>query len=420
MLTELVLRLLALTGLGQSPKASCRTDLWSIPPCTSELTCGYPFLSFAFRLKIWNGYSHDRTYSHHPIIDHYDNTTILLWSSAPVDEDSMGQSVMSSVHHGEYLNWTQPVEMFPPAMLDGEQAHNFSYWCSTGLPQRAWQSSAIVSIPEVYAIADSYNFICDPWRSVGAGRVARRIDTATGRPIGDPCWVHKNEYTKELGFENTVYGTFGWCEDREKIEAVLKRPETVPAWSDDLYNREHPTADGNHHVREVTHAIRHDSIYQRFWRDEAVLNSWHVWTECSETGEDWYPVHRSTSIYETNIPDAKTKQFFGRVKLPGTSTSASASSRLYLISNTRQHDPNLHRYPLTIAWSGGDPWTFRNIGIVHTRPNPDIAKETRDGYKQNPGFSYPSAVQVGDVLFIAYSENKENIWVAGIPTEVFV
>lgn len=31
---------------------------------------------------------------------------------------------------------------------------------------------------------------------------------------------------------------------------------------------------------------------------------------------------------------------------------------------------------------------------------------------KNQGFSYPVAVQVGNTLVTAYSENKENIWVS--------
>jgi len=105
-------------------------------------------------------------------------------------------------------------------------------------------------------------------------------------------------------------------------------------------------------------------------------------------------------ITETNIPDAKTKQYLG--------TLGSGNDR-YLVYNPRNNS-QLIRQPLTIATSFGSDLSYKSIGVLRTNASSNIVPDTRD-YK-NQGFSYPSAVQVGNNLVVTYSENKQNIWVS--------
>lgn len=70
------------------------------------------------------------------------------------------------------------------------------------------------------------------------------------------------------------------------------------------------------------------------------------------------------------------------------------------------------RQPLAIATSrgGGADQAYRGVGVLKTSADPSPAPDTRS--YGNVGFSYPSAVQVGGRLVVAYSEDKENIWVS--------
>ncbi|KUJ15538.1 uncharacterized protein LY89DRAFT_116253 [Mollisia scopiformis] len=58
--------------------------------------------------------------------------------------------------------------------------------------------------------------------------------------------------------------------------------------------------------------------------------------------------------------------------------------------------------------SRGSDLSYKHVGVLRTNASDKIVPDTRD-YK-NQGFSYPVAVQVGNTLVTAYSENKENIW----------
>lgn len=407
---------LALTGLPNP------TEIWQVkPPINSSdaLYAGWSQIPVIKEIEVQNGVAESRTYSHHPELFSIGDTAYLIFSSAPVDEDSMGQDVWISVSEDGGLNWTPSRSLIPAALLSNQtDPRNFTYWCERGIAQRAWQALTFVHLPtedELYAIGQSASIVC-PGNFQAAGRIAQRIDF-DGLPLGDPCWIDKNNWTETQLFAQTVYGTaYGMktCQKAAEINAVLLEPDKVPAWSSWLYNHKLYAADNRHDMQEQTHAVwfsDDDSpsggYWQRFWRDiSAQNNSLSVWIEynANKTGKGWYPNVLSqwgNQIYETNIPDAKTKQYLGAI--------APSLSR-YLISNPR-YDPNLDRQPLTIATSRGDDPSYRNVGVLRTNASTIIAPETRDQYK-NHGFSYPTAVQVGNKLIVAYSENKENIWVS--------
>jgi hypothetical protein len=78
------------------------------------------------------------------------------------------------------------------------------------------------------------------------------------------------------------------------------------------------------------------------------------------------------------------------------------------------HNPrnNTERYrqPLTIATSRGGNGSYTGIGVLRTNASTVIAPDTRK--LKRLMFSYPTAIMVNGKLVVAYSENKENIWVS--------
>ena len=80
--------------------------------------------------------------------------------------------------------------------------------------------------------------------------------------------------------------------------------------------------------------------------------------------------------------------------------------------------------------SRGEDRSYKNVGVLRTNASENIAPDTRGTLSQyhfefmlitsdykNRGFSYPVAVQVGNKLVTAYSENKQNIWVSVVDVE---
>ncbi|PSR80526.1 hypothetical protein BD289DRAFT_462467 [Coniella lustricola] len=388
---------------------------------TDTVNAGWSQISNATDLLVYNGVAENRTYAHHPEL-YYSvktKTVYLIHSSAPIDEDSMGQDIWITVSHDDGQSWTPPHPILPAALLSNQtNTYNFTYWCDASIWQRALQALTVVEVNGVvYTIGQTTDFYC--WGDIGsgskaAGRIARAV-TSSGTEADDPCWLSMNNWTEVHLFNETVYGTeYGmkFCQDKDAINALIAEPDEVPAWGDWLYNHDLHAADGVHYMQENTHAvwIVDDSsitggYWQRFWRDiTATNNTQSVWVETtiSIRGADWYPHVREeygNKIFQTNIPDAKTKQFLGVL---------SGSGDRYFVSNSRNNS-ELIRQPLTIALSRGADLSYTNIGVLRTGADPFPAPDTRD-YK-NVGFSYPTAVQVGNSLIVSYSEDKQNIWV---------
>lgn len=201
-----------------------------------------------------------------------------------------------------------------------------------------------------------------------------------------------------------------YCEHAQEIEDYLKKPAKVPAWGTWLYQTKMYAADNTHDVQEPTHAVWFNSSYgsywERFWRDISGSNisSTAVWVErtTSRWGNKWYPEieqQYGNDISQTNIPDVGSKQHLGL--LP--------NGDRFLVHNPRNNTER-YRQPLTIATSRGSEGSYKGIGVLHTNASTIIAPDTR-GLKRLM-FSYPTAIMVEKNLVVAYSENKENIWVS--------
>lgn len=402
---------------------------WQVSPpinYNDSLYAGWPQINNTQDILVYNGTAENRTYAHHPEL-YYSSATgtiFMAHSSAPIDEDSMGQDVWISVSQDNGLTWSPPHTILPAALLPNQtDTRNFTYWCDASIWQRALQALTVVEVHDVvYTVGQTTDFYC--WGDLGsgskaAGRIARPVDSE-GNATGDPCWLSMNEWTEVQLFNETIYGTeYGmqFCDDKDAINALLAEPAEVPAWGDWLYNHELYAADGVHYMQENTHAIwvsdnssTSGGYWQRFWRDiTATNNTQSVWVEttANQTGGNWYPqvlAEYGNQIFQTNIPDAKTKQFLGLLD----------SGDRYFVSNPR-NNTDLVRQPLTVALSRGSDLAYTRIGVLRTGADPNPAPDTRD-YK-NVGFSYPSAIQVGESLVVAYSEDKQNIWVSLVGVE---
>lgn len=412
--------------------------LWQVTPeidYSDPLYAGWDQIPVVKEIEVYNGVAENRTYAHHPELFAIGDKVYLIFSSAPVDEDSHGQDVWISTSSDGGLSWTPSYSLLPAAILPNQtdSLQNYKYWCDRGVAQRAWQALAFIHLPsldpdddddqgELYAIGQSGTRWC-PGRFSSAGRIARRI-TFDGEPDAEPCWIEKNDLTDAQLYNETIYGTeYGMktCARACELNKRLVKPNEAPAWSPWLYNNELFAADDVHSMQEQTYAVWHDDedsptggYWQRFWRDISgeADNTMAVWVEYNEDkdGLGWYPrqiAQYGNQIFQTNIPDARTKQYLGEL---------ADSGEHYLISNPKFNATVRERQPLTLATSlggsNGDQ-AYRAVGVLRTNARDDIVPDTRGGVKNNAhGFSYPTAVQVGDKLLVSYSENKENIWVS--------
>ena len=134
MLSTLKLALLTITSLWRAPEdvqPPCRTQLWDVPPIDTRNnnTGGWSELPTTSHVKIWDGASHDRTYAHHPIIEVFGDTVAAIWSSAEVDEDSNGQSIIGAISKDQGRTWSSPEVIIPGALLPNQtDERTFNYW----------------------------------------------------------------------------------------------------------------------------------------------------------------------------------------------------------------------------------------------------------------------------------------------------
>ncbi|KAH6615111.1 hypothetical protein C7974DRAFT_403308 [Boeremia exigua] len=392
---------------------------WNVSPpidYTDELYAGFPQLKVDAEALVYKGTEVNRTYAHHPELYHDGNRTYLMYSTAPIDEDSTGQDAWLSTSTDGGFTWSKGFSILPDALLPN-QSHpaNYTYWCNNRIWQRAHHPVAWVPVNKntLYAVSQTTLRFC--WSDAdkgtkAAGRIARVIDK-TGAPVGDPCWTSQNNWTEVVRFNETVYGKYGMklCRHAAQIEAYLKEPVHTPAWGTWLYQTPLFAADNIHDMQEPTHAVWRGSpkkgYWERFWRDisNSSTISHAVWVERtrSPSGRSWYPAveaQHGNAIFRTDIPDVGSKQHHG--VLPGDVR--------YLVHNPRNNTARL-RQPLTIATGRGEGG-FTGVGVLRTNASSLIAPDTR-GLKRLM-FSYPTAVMVRGKLVVAYSENKENIWVS--------
>ncbi|KAI8294250.1 hypothetical protein K4K56_002817 [Colletotrichum sp. SAR 10_98] len=340
-------------------------SLWQISPplnYSDVLYAGWEQIPVQKEIQIYNGVAENRTYAHHPELFSIGSNVFLIYSSAPVDEDSMGQDVWISTSNDSGLSWSTGKSLMPAALLPNQtEAYNWKYWCDRGIAQRAWQALTFVHLSDgsLYAIGQSGSRWC-PGRWTSAGRIAVEI-SLDGEPLQDPCWIEKNEWTDSELYAETVYGTeYGmkYCTRACEINSILRRPDEAPAWSPWLYNNGLFAADGIHQMEEQTFAVWRDDgdsptggYWQRHWRDitTEANNTHSVWVEYNEDveGDGWYPKVKNKTgnkIYQTNIPDAKTKQFLGQLD----------TGNRFLLSNPRYNAADPQRQPLTLAVSRGN------------------------------------------------------------------
>lgn len=409
--------------------ASCATvptngDLWKVPPRTKNDNKEMAWKQVpAQAVKVDKASDDNRKFSHYPFIYNVGGTLYLLFSASAEDVDGMGQEVRISSSTDAGLTWSKPKVAFPSALLPNQTTVEPSkFWCDRGIPQRALQPLTIAFLPgsdegstQVFAVAQSSDNVC-PGSFQSAGRIARELDVhGSGMFKGDPCWIEFSEYTGSHAWANTVYGTqfhMKVCEKKDAIRQAIDQPDNLGPVATKLFNAPIIASDGKHNVSYPTKAVWHDDnggYWQRFWSDVSLRNTTgSAWVEYStdKAGKNWFPATQSgAAIHETNIYQEESKAHFGAF--------SGQTPLRYFVSNAGM---NLHldQIMLTVATSKGKDPAFRNIGIVRGGGvSRNVNKGTRPVPSSGvPGFTWPSAAQVGDKLVVAYAENRETIWVS--------
>lgn len=334
------------------------------------------------------------TYNHQPMICYWNNTFYLHFLSNPVGEHiAPGATYLVTSKDG--YNWSAPVTLFPTYQIpDGYKKDH-----DTVVAQNAYavmhQRMGFYVAKNNKLLALGYYGIAlyskdDPNDGNGIGRVVREI-----RPDGSFGPVYFIRYNHGFNEKNTKFPFYKKSKDKSFIAAcdeLLSQPLQMQQWVEEA-DRNDPLIPLKREYKAFSYYHLKDGRVVGFWKN--ALTSISV-----DEGKSWqYMPLRAPGFVNANA------------KIWGQKTGDGKYITIY--------NPSEFRWPLALSVSD-DGLNFKNLLLV----NGEITRMRYGGNYKSYGPQYVRGIQEmngappdGNV-WVTYSMNKEDIWVAKIPTPV--
>jgi len=342
----------------------------------------------------WGG-NHNWTYNHQPMLAYWNNTFFLEFLSNPVGEHiPPGETVLQTSKNG--YQWSDPVVVFPPYKIpDG--------WKKEGVDKVAKDLYAVmhqrmgfyVSKKDKRLLILGYYGIAmdakdDPNDGKGIGRVVREIyrDGSFG-----PIYFIRNNASWDKKLSD--YPFYTASKDKGFIKAcdeLLATPLMVQQWVEE--------ADRDDPIIPLKRAIKAFCFYHL--PNGEVVGLWkHALTTISkDEGKTWsYDALRAPGFVNSNA------------KIWGQKTEDGRYATVY--------NPSEFRWPLAVSTSD-DGIHYTDLLLV----NGEISPMRYGGNYKSYGPQYVRGIvegngnPPGDNLWVTYSMNKEDMWVASIPVPI--
>lgn len=321
----------------------------------------------------------DWTYNHAPMLAFWRGRLFLEYLSAPLGEHiPPSQTLLTSSPDGR--SWSPPQVAFPPYQLpDGAFAlmHQRMGFFVT--------SDGRLLVLGFYGLAPSPN------DGRGVGRVVREVfpDETLG-----PIFFLRYNHHAGWGEGNTSYPFYRHSPDAGFVaacEALLAdRLVTLQWWEEDR------SADGFYAVageKALSSYRRSDGAVVGLWKQGRAALSF-------DDGRTWTPVAAAPTLVT------------GGAKVWGEHT---ADGRYALVYNPSRE----RRWPLMVV-TGDDGISFDEMATVHAElPPRRFGGQYKDiGQQYVRGIEARDAPGPDDALWVAYSVNKEDLWVSRVPLPV--
>lgn len=338
------------------------------------------------------------TYNHAPMLAYWSDRFYLEYLSNPVSEHgSPGQTLLTSSPDG--VRWTKPVVVFPiykvpNGVYQGPPGHPLPPGSDAVMHQRM----GFYVAPDGQLLVLGFYGICptvrvSPNDGRGIGRVVREV-YADGS-FGPIYFVR---YNRHAGWNegNTHYPFYEQAPDPGFVEAcralLADRLVTLQWWEEDR------SADGFYAV-EGYKALSYYHL-----PDGRVVGLW-KWSKAAiseDEGQTWSPVADVPSLVMAGG------------KIWGQRTSDGRYALVYNPSPSGQH-----RWPLAVV-TGSDGLHFDDLSLVVGEVSPRRFKGAHKDLGQNyvRGIAEGNGIPPDGAMWIAYSMNKEDIWVSRIPVPV--
>jgi hypothetical protein len=321
------------------------------------------------------------TYVHAPMLCHWRGYFYLEYLSGPVNEHDH-PTVTSLTRSSDGITWEPPRIVFPALSLPD------------GTKTVAHQRMGFYIAPDGRLLVLSfYGKAPSPNDGTGLGRVVREV-----LPDGGLGPIHVLRANAKSAFPDFKFPfpTYRESTDAGFIAAcdalLADKLATAQWWEEDQLDET-----GFYRVRgkALSTVTRPDGSVLGIWKNRLVATT-------TDHGETW-----TEKVFAENVPNNASKYWLQRT----------ADGRYGLVLNPT----NRNRYPLAIATSD-DCATFSNLWTIHA----ELPDQRYGGYLKNMGPQYVRGIDEGNgtppdstrAFWLTYSVNKEDIWVARVPTPV--
>lgn len=334
------------------------------------------------------------TYNHQPLLAYWNNQFYLQYLSNPVGEHiAPGRTLLLTSKDG--YNWSNPEVVFPPYKIpDGYQKE--------GNPNVAKDLYAVMHQRMGFYTASNSKLLTlgyygiamdlkdDPNDGKGIGRVVREIKIdGTYGPI------YFIRYNKNWDQKKSGYPFYTSSKDKGFIKAcdeLLSKPLIMQQWVEE--------ADRDDSLIPLKKEVKAFSFYHL--PSGKVIGLWKhaLTTESADEGKTWlYSPMRAPGFINSNA------------KIWGQKTADGKFATVY--------NPSEFRWPLAVSTSI-DGLNYTNLLLV----NGEISMMRYGGNYKSYGPQYVTGIVEGNGLspdknmWVTYSMNKEDIWVAKVPVPV--
>ncbi|WP_208419947.1 sialidase family protein [Paraflavitalea devenefica] len=334
------------------------------------------------------------TYNHAPMLAYWNNTFYLEYLSNPVGEHvPPGQTLLVTSKDG--YRWSDPVIIFPPYKVPDGFKKPERKGVANNLYAVMHQRMGFYTAFNKKLLALAYYGIAmdnkdDPNDGNGIGRVVREI-----KADGSYGPIYFIRYNHDFNEKNSTYPFYKSSKDKAFVAAcdeLLSKPLMMQQWNEE--------ADRNDPLIPVKKEYKALSFYHL--PDGRAVGLWkHALTSISTNdGKSWlYNPLRAPGFVNSNA------------KIWGQRTSDGKYATVY--------NPSEFRWPLALSLSD-DGLHYNNLLLV----NGEISPMRYGGNYKSYGPQYVRGIQEGDgippdgKLWVTYSMNKEDIWIASVPVPV--
>ncbi len=335
---------------------------------------------------------HGWTYNHAANITYWRGRFYLEYLSNPVDEQQPpGQTLLVSSADGR--NWGKPVVAFPPYKAPKGVTIPKPYYGYIMHQRMGFYTAPNGRLLAVAFYGHSYN----PFKEGGIGRVAREIK-ADGS-MGPIYFIRYSSHTT-WNESNTAYPFYTKSKDkgfREACKALLSDKLKTLQWID-----EDRGLDGFYNLKDSVNRVQATSYFHRKDGKTVALWKWSYAALSPDDGLTW-----STPVRVPSLIMAGGKQWGQRTP----------DGRYAICYNPIETQP--YRYPL-VAITSDDGITFDSMCVVHGEVPPRrFMGENKDfGPCYVRGITEGESLPPGRDMWLAYTVNKEDVWVSRVPTPI--